>query len=79
MISTYDEYLPTNKSLSLEEMTSLHKELVSEIGTDEDALELYEELVETANKYSVFRSNWCSGPGMKSWIRILAVRHAIIL
>jgi len=58
-VSAYEEYLPQPKSLSLEEMAKLHQEMLSEIGSDEDALELYEELVITANKYSVFRSNWC--------------------
>ncbi len=58
-VSVYEEYLPMSKSLTFEEMAKLHQEMLSEIGNDEDALELYEELVVTANKYSVFRSNWC--------------------
>lgn len=58
-VSAYEEYLPMSKSLTFEEMANLHQEMLSEIGNDEDALELYEDLVITANKYSVFRSNWC--------------------
>lgn len=57
--STYEEYTPMEKSLSIEEMAKLHGEMISEIGYDEDALELYEELIVAANKYSAFRAAWC--------------------
>lgn len=59
MFSRYEEYLPTDKSLTLEEMVNIHQEMMLEIGNDPDALELYEELIETANRYGIFRSNWC--------------------
>lgn len=59
MISTYENYLPMEKSLSLEEMVKLHKEMVSEIGNDSDSLELYDELMETATRYASFRAQWC--------------------
>ena len=59
MISTYGNYLPMEKSLSLEDMVKLHKEMVSEIGNDSDSLELYDELVETVTRYASFRSQWC--------------------
>lgn len=42
MISTYDDYLPMSMSLSLEEMASLHNDIVKEIGNDSDSLELFE-------------------------------------
>lgn len=58
MISTYEDYLPLPMSLSLEEMASLHRDMVNEIGNDTDSLELYEELITTATRYMVFRSNW---------------------
>lgn len=58
MISTYDNYLPMKKSLSLEDMAQLHRQMISEIGDDSDSLELYDELVETATRYSFFRSHW---------------------
>lgn len=58
MISTYDDYLPMPMSLSLEEMASLHRELVNEIGNDGDSLELFEDLITTATRYMIFRSNW---------------------
>lgn len=58
MISTYEEYLPMEKSLSIEDMVQLHKDMVSEIGNDSDSLELYDELVETATRYAAFRAKW---------------------
>lgn len=58
MISTYEDYLPLPMSLSLEEMAFLHRDMVNEIGNDTDSLELYEELITTATRYMVFRSNW---------------------
>lgn len=58
MISTYENYLPMKKSLSLEDMVHLHNEMILEIGFDSDALELYDELVETATRYAAFRAKW---------------------
>lgn len=58
MISTYENYLPMKKSLSLEDMVQLHNEMLLEIGSDSDALELYDELVETATRYAAFRAKW---------------------
>lgn len=58
MFPTYKEYLSTEKSLSMEEMVRLHQDMVSEMGADSDALELYDELVTTATRYAFFRANW---------------------
>ncbi len=58
MIPVYEDYLPTPKSLSLEEMAALHQELVREIGHDEDALDLYRELIEKATRYASIRADW---------------------
>lgn len=58
MISTYEEYLPLPRSLSLEEMAALHRELSDEIGDDSDALELYGEIKEQAVRYAAFRASW---------------------
>ena len=59
VFSKYEEYLPMDRSLTLDEMVNIHNEMMLSIDTDPDALELYEELVETANRYSTFRANWC--------------------
>lgn len=58
-VSVYKEYLAMDKSISLEEMQQIHAEMVAAIGNDTDAIELYEELVIAANKYSAFRAAWC--------------------
>lgn len=58
MFLTYEDYCKKQKSLSLEEMTKLHKEMREEINSDPDALDLYQELIETATRYLFFRSNW---------------------
>ena len=58
MKTTYEEYLLEPKSISLEKMQLLHKEIVTEMGEDEDAEELYEELMECATRYAEFRANW---------------------
>lgn len=59
MISNYKEYLSTERSLSIEDMTKLHTDMLSEMGTDPDAAELYNELVQMATRYASFRSHWC--------------------
>lgn len=58
MIPVYENYLSMLKSLSLEEMAGLHQELVHEIGNDEDALDLYRELIEKATRYASIRADW---------------------
>lgn len=58
MISAYETYLSTPKSLNLDDMRSLHQTLISEIGNDSEAAEIYDELVETAVRYASFRASW---------------------
>ena len=58
MITTYEDYLPAEKSLTLEEMAALQQDMISEMGNDEDAIELYEELIATATRYMQFRASW---------------------
>lgn len=58
MIDTYKTYLAADRSLTLEEMEQLHGDMVSEMGNDPDALELYQELAVTATRYIAFRSQW---------------------
>ena len=57
-ISTYEDYLTKDLSLTWEEMNKLHTQMRIEIGVDDVALELYEDLLEQAVKYSGFRSKW---------------------
>lgn len=44
--------------LSIDEMEKILKEMNEEIGNDEDALELYEELKEKAREYTNIRAGW---------------------
>ena len=59
MLNVYEEYLQMPQSLTTEEMMKLHTELAEEIGNEEEALELYDELIRVAVRYADFRSNWC--------------------
>lgn len=58
MIHTYDEYQQMPQSLTLEQMVQLHRELAEEIGTDEDAREVYGLLLENAVQYAQIRAAW---------------------
>ena len=55
---SYEDYLEKTMTMDVEEARTLHQEMLEEIGDDEDGLELYEELIQTANKYMGFRSSW---------------------
>ena len=54
----YTDYLDLRKSLTFEQAMKLHEELLSEIGTDKTAMEIYTEICEKAARYSGFRSRW---------------------
>lgn len=58
MIQLFEDYLHEKKSLSLGEMQKLHRNIAEEIGTDQDALELYDELLKTAVRYAGIRAKW---------------------
>ena len=57
-MNTYTEYLEMPLALTVDQMTELHKKMIDEIGSDEDALELFDELIAQATKYANFRANW---------------------
>ena len=54
----YQDYLQSPHSMIVEEMAELYQDIIMEIGTEEDALDLYEELEKQAVKYLIFRLNW---------------------
>lgn len=58
MITTYEEYLGMEQSLTFDEMEKLHHEIVTQIGSDIDAKDLYGELIATATKYAAIRAEW---------------------
>ena len=57
-MNSYKEYLDMPLSLSFDIMTELHIQILNEIGNDEDALEIYGELISQAILYSDYRANW---------------------
>lgn len=58
MIPTYNDYQKEKYSLTYAEMEQIYTDMISEIGTDEDALELYDELVSMAVKYAGIRAKF---------------------
>lgn len=58
MIRTYEEYLEMPKSINFEECLTIHKMMIDEIGNDEDAIELYDEILEKAVDYVALRAKW---------------------
>lgn len=58
MSPTYNDYLKEKNSLTFDEMQKIHADMIADIGTDEDALELYDELLRMAVKYASIRAKW---------------------
>ena len=58
MYPTYEEYLQMPKSLPFNEMQELHAQILSAIGTDTEAQELYEELIGASITYASIRAKW---------------------
>ena len=58
MITTYEEYLDTERSLTIGDMQDIHSQIIADVGTDADAVEIYEELIDASTKYADMRSEW---------------------
>ena len=58
MVCTYEEYLKRPKAITFAKMQTIHTEMIAEIGTDVDALELYDELIKIVTRYATIRANW---------------------
>lgn len=58
MITTYEEYLNMERTLTIEDMQDIHHQMIADIGTDADAVEIYEELIDTSTKYADMRAKW---------------------
>ena len=58
MLTNYVGYLESPKSLPIETMQSIHFQMISEIGNDEEGVELYKELIEKAIRYVSYRAKW---------------------
>lgn len=58
MLSTFEDYLSQPGSLTFEQMLSIHNEIITEAGRDENIADLLAALLAAAVKYSESRSNW---------------------
>ena len=58
MIATYKDYLPQIHSIDFETCLKVHNMMVEEIGDDEDAIELYNEIIEKSIEYTSIRAYW---------------------
>ena len=58
IMNTFENYLNEPYSLRFEQMQDLHRELLEEIGSDNNAFELYSDLVSIATKYAAIRAEW---------------------
>lgn len=53
-----EDYLKKQNILTIEEFQEIHKHMTLEIGSDEDAIELYNELVSKSIEYASIRARW---------------------
>lgn len=58
MHCSFEDYLKLPKAITFEECIKLHQEILDSIDGDEDAVEMYNYLIEKATDYAVIRSNW---------------------
>lgn len=61
-IYSFKDYMNEPYALDFGQMERLHQDLLSEIENDADAVELYEELVDAATKYTAIRAKWLRMP-----------------
>ena len=62
MICKYEDYLKEPYILTLEQMQQIHNDMLTDLGNDPEALELYEELIAAATKYAAMRAKWLQLP-----------------
>lgn len=58
MNNTFEEYVKEPNTLSLEQMQQIHSKMMDSIGTDPDARELYEAVLNKAIIYANMRAQW---------------------
>lgn len=66
MLSAYEDYLSQPGSLTFEEMLSLHRQMAAETGQDEDAADLYRDLLTAAAKFPNHAPTGRCGAGKRS-------------
>ncbi|MCD8122310.1 MAG: hypothetical protein LUE65_08755 [Clostridiales bacterium] len=55
---TYNDYVEMDQTISFAGMEDLHQRMIDDINNDPDAMELYDELAETAARYALIRARW---------------------
>mgnify|MGYP003292808366 CR=1 FL=1 len=58
MTYTYQEYLEMPKSIEFEKCLEIHQMMLDEIDKDEEAIELYDEIIDKAIDYVALRAKW---------------------
>ncbi len=58
MIDTYNNYIAEPGAITIEQMKKIHEDMITEIGEDEDALELYGDLGNAIFPYAEIRAKW---------------------
>lgn len=66
---TFEQYLRT-LCVGFQQMQKIHGELLKEIGDDPEAVELYEDLIDAANRYAGIVQSGFGCRKKKKWIRI---------
>ena len=57
-IYSYEDYLISEKTLTIAQMEGIHKDILQSIQGDQDASELYEDFVSASVKYAEIRAEW---------------------
>ena len=55
---SYEEYLSSEKALTITQMEDIHRDILQSIQNDLDASELYEDFVSASVKYAEIRAEW---------------------
>ena len=58
MLDIYNNYIVEPGAITIEQMQKIHEDMITEIGEDEDALELYGDLCNAIFPYAEIRAKW---------------------
>ena len=58
MLDIYNNYIVEPGAVTIERMQKIHEDMITEIGEDEDALELYGDLCNAIFPYAEIRAKW---------------------
>ena len=78
MINTYDSYVKESGAITIEQMRKMHENMMLEIGEDEDALELYDDLCNAIFPMRIFVQSGIHSQQKRKWIKILSGQPVMI-